>query len=116
MVYGELGKYPMEIQIKTRMITYWSKLINGKDKKYAKLLYDLGFKSQQENRGNIGWFENIRSISNKQEIGDEFHYILNCTSLQQERVKYLTLSYENKECFSFKRIMANDKNCLLKNQ
>ena len=44
------------------MITYWSKLINGKDKKYAKLLYDLGFKLQQENRGNIGWFENIKSI------------------------------------------------------
>ena len=53
MVYGELGRYPMEIQIKTRMITYWSKLINGKDKKYAKLLYDLDFKLQQANRGNI---------------------------------------------------------------
>ena len=26
------------------MITYWSKLINGKDKKYAKFLNDLGFK------------------------------------------------------------------------
>ena len=64
MVYGELGKYPMEIQIKTRMITYWSKLINGKDKKYAKLLYYLGFKLQQENRGNIAWFENIKSILN----------------------------------------------------
>ena len=64
MVYGELGRYPMEIQIKTRMITYWSKLINGKDKKYAKLLYDLGFKLQQENRGIIAWFENIKSILN----------------------------------------------------
>ena len=29
MVYGhgELGRYPMEIQINTRMLTYWSKLI-----------------------------------------------------------------------------------------
>ena len=53
--------------------------------------------------------------NNKQEIGDEFHYILNCTSLQQERVKYLNniISYENKECFSFKQIMANDKHCIL---
>ena len=32
MLYGELGRYLMEIQIKTRMITYCSKLINGKDK------------------------------------------------------------------------------------
>ena len=29
-------------------------MITGKDKKYAKLLYDLGFKLQQENRGSIG--------------------------------------------------------------
>jgi hypothetical protein len=27
MVYGELGKYPLEIDIKVRMISYWSKLI-----------------------------------------------------------------------------------------
>ena len=33
-------------------------------KKYAKLLYDLGFKLQQENRGNIVWFENIKRILN----------------------------------------------------
>ena len=29
MVYGELGRYPIEIAIKTRMINYWSRLING---------------------------------------------------------------------------------------
>ena len=39
-------------------------MINGKDKKYAKLLYDLDFKLQQENRGNIDWFQNIKSILN----------------------------------------------------
>lgn len=41
MVYGELDRYPMVIQKKTPMNTYRSKLINGKDTKYAKLLYDL---------------------------------------------------------------------------
>ena len=47
---------------------------------------------------------------NKQETGDEFHYILNCTSLHQERVKCLTLNYTKiKNVFSFKQIMANDK-------
>ena len=29
IVYGELGSYPMEIQIKTCIITYWSKLNKG---------------------------------------------------------------------------------------
>jgi hypothetical protein len=27
MVYGELGRYPLEIDIKVRMISYWCKLI-----------------------------------------------------------------------------------------
>ena len=40
---------------------------------------------------NIPRKEGICNHCNKQEIGDEFHYILKCTSLQQERVKYLTL-------------------------
>jgi hypothetical protein len=30
MVYGELGRYPLEIDIKVRMISYWYKLIQGK--------------------------------------------------------------------------------------
>ena len=39
MVYGELGRYPIEITIKTRMINYWSRLINGKHSKLAFILY-----------------------------------------------------------------------------
>jgi hypothetical protein len=39
MIYGELGRYPMEIKIKTRMMSYWSKLISGKETKIALLFY-----------------------------------------------------------------------------
>ena len=39
MVYGELGRYAIEITIKTRMINYWSRLINGKNNKLAFILY-----------------------------------------------------------------------------
>ena len=39
MVYGELGRYPIEITIKTRMINYWSRLINGKHNKLAFILF-----------------------------------------------------------------------------
>ena len=50
--------------------------------------------------------ERICNQCNKQEIWDEFLYILNCTSLQQERVKYLTLYHTKiKIVFSFIQII-----------
>jgi hypothetical protein len=30
MVYGELGRYPLVIDIKIRMVSYWAKFIDGK--------------------------------------------------------------------------------------
>ena len=39
MVYGELGRYLIEITIKTRMINYWSGLIIGKHNKLSFILY-----------------------------------------------------------------------------
>ena len=39
MIYGELDRYPIEITIKSRMINYWSRLINGKHNKLAYILY-----------------------------------------------------------------------------
>ena len=46
MIYGELGRYPLEIYIKCKMIGYWSRLILGKHEKlsfkaYQMLLYHL---------------------------------------------------------------------------
>ena len=29
MVYGELGRYPMEISVQTRMIRFWAKVVCG---------------------------------------------------------------------------------------
>ena len=37
MVYGEFGRYPLEIMIKIRMVKYWCKLLNGKIQKYRAL-------------------------------------------------------------------------------
>ena len=30
MVHGELGRYPLTIDIKIRMVSYWAKFIDGK--------------------------------------------------------------------------------------
>ena len=34
MLYGELGRYPVDVIVKSRMIGFWQWLINGKAEKY----------------------------------------------------------------------------------
>jgi hypothetical protein len=39
MLYSELGRHPLEINIKTRIIGYWNRLITGKQSKIAFCIY-----------------------------------------------------------------------------
>jgi hypothetical protein len=41
MVYVELGRYPVENDIKLRMISYWSRLISVKGTKLSSICYRL---------------------------------------------------------------------------
>jgi hypothetical protein len=35
MVYGELDRYPIDINIKVRTISYWARLLSGKQAKFS---------------------------------------------------------------------------------
>jgi hypothetical protein len=39
MIYGELGILPLSLQIKSRVLNYWGKLINDKIDKICSMLY-----------------------------------------------------------------------------
>jgi len=41
MVYGESGRFPLAIIIKSRMVSFRSKLILGKDRKLCFILYNF---------------------------------------------------------------------------
>ena len=41
MLHTELGRWPLQINIKKRMIGYWISIINGKQSKLSKLLYNI---------------------------------------------------------------------------
>ena len=40
MVYGELGRYPISISVKKRLIGYWARLIESKESKLSKIMYN----------------------------------------------------------------------------
>ena len=44
MIYGDLGRYAIEIEKKVTLILYWSKIIMGKEMKLSAVIYNLCYK------------------------------------------------------------------------
>ena len=59
MVYGELGRHPLIINIKKRMISYWNNCILSNIGKFTFILYSF------LNNTNSHWFRYVRSIFNE---------------------------------------------------
>jgi hypothetical protein len=59
MVYGELGRFPLLINIKVCMITFWAKLVNPESTNISCILYNLVKNS------HLPWLSCIRSILNE---------------------------------------------------
>ena len=63
MVYGELGRKPLETVIKQRMIAYWIKLTNGPSKKYSSIMYKLCLGLLNNNQQiALPWLQKIKEI------------------------------------------------------
>ena len=73
MIYGELGRYPLEIDIKSRIISFWAKLLSGKELKLSKIIYNLCYCMSIKNVEHFTWLVNVKKILN--ECG--FAYIWN---------------------------------------
>ena len=59
MIYGELGRYPIEITIKTKMINYWSRLTNCK---HSKLVFILYQKMRASEEKQFKWLSKMKQI------------------------------------------------------
>ena len=53
IVYGELGRYPLSISVKLRMVKFWCRIVNSDENKFSAILYKLLY----INSNNYG-FEN----------------------------------------------------------
>ena len=59
MLHGETGRYPISIDIKCKMIAFWSRLINGNCNKLSYKMYS--FLLNQENT-HFKWLSKIKQI------------------------------------------------------
>lgn len=61
MVYGEIGRFPVEIIIKLRMATFWNKMLCNNNK-LSSIMYRLMFKLHQSNPIHFKWITYVKSI------------------------------------------------------
>ena len=62
MVYGELGQYPMVLQIKIKIMCFWNKLVGNPDKLLSGKIYRLPFKLFIRGNRDIPWMDYATSI------------------------------------------------------
>jgi hypothetical protein len=61
MIYGELGRFPLEIRVKLHMITCWSKLVL-KENKLSSVLYRLMYLLKTKHQYSFKWLNHIEYI------------------------------------------------------
>ena len=62
MVYGELGRHPIRVEVASRMISFWGNLISGEGSKISSILYKLMYKLNQNGDISFPWIDKIQQI------------------------------------------------------
>ena len=73
MAYGELGKYPVDAHIKSRMLNYWLRLINGKQSKLSHIMYQCLLKMHDENSFRSPWIKYVKSLLDNSGMSGIWH-------------------------------------------
>ena len=90
MVYGEFGRYPLEIQVKVRMIKFWSKLLTGKNSKISFKMYLLLLYLHRNNIYSCKWILYIEKIL--QDVGLNYIWLSNNVT----NIKWLCREVQNR--------------------
>lgn len=64
ILYGELGRYPAEILLKSRIIGFWKRLVCGKQDKISSILYNLMYKMHTRNFYSSKWLVCVQNTLN----------------------------------------------------
>ena len=62
IIYGELGRFPISLTVKMRMIKFWCRLVNGEEEKISSILYKLLFVYFENYGFESKWLKFVKSI------------------------------------------------------
>ena len=70
MVLGELGRLPIDYNVKSRMLGFWYKLVSGNNCKISVILYKLLMKLHQHNIFSADWIVQMENTMNECGLSD----------------------------------------------
>ena len=117
MVYGELGKHPLSVNIKANMLRFWSRIINGKESKLSYTMYQLLYNLHLSNVYTSDWIKSIKGILI--EIGEPniwFNQSVNSNWLKHTCKhklrdcyiqKWFESMYNSKSCYNYRLFKSN---------
>ena len=62
MIYGDLGRFPIEIDIKIKIVSFSARPFSGKETKLSYLSYKLVYTLSIEENVHFVWIENLREL------------------------------------------------------
>ena len=90
MIYGELGIYPLEVDIKTRIISFWSKLLDFDSNKLSSMVYQVNKCLFDNKKCKPPWLEQVKNLIEKNGFGNIW------TAPQQVHKKWFCLAFKQK--------------------
>ena len=87
MIYGELGRFNLEIEIKCRMIAFWAKIMSDDNDKYSRQLYLITQQLYEKKLIKCKWLDFVKGILN--ECG--LSYIWDKEHFQKTNVTWLKI-------------------------
>lgn len=62
MVYGELGRYPLSLTCKTKIISYWANVLRADENKYSSVMYKLMYGLHIAEQCTLPWISSVKQI------------------------------------------------------
>ena len=104
MIYGELGACPMSVYIQTRIVHFWSKLVNCENSKLSSIIYKYAYLQHTQNGLEMPWIKAVKNILDSCGFSNIWENQGNFNS------KWLSLSLKQKLFDQFQQKWRSDMN------
>lgn len=110
MIYGETGRYPLYINVYTRIITYWGKMLISPENKIVYTVYRYLFLQHFNSDCKSPWIDCIQRILNMcglQYVWQNHNFV---------NIEWLSATVNQRLKDQFMQIWSNDINCSSRGQ